>query len=391
MEKKEHKQVQEKNKVARKWSEETETWLAHAASLHVPIKATFELTARCNLSCKMCYIHLDKQQQEKAGEELTTEQWIQMGRQAAEAGTLYLLLTGGEVLVRKDFSEIYTALCKMGFLITIYTNATLIDDKIQKLFEKYPPFEIGITLYGASPETYEKVCGNRRAFKQAIDGLNRLKTVSTQLEIRTTFIKENQGEMRELYDLATSYTPHYKVTPVVFRACPGIRTDVDECRLSPKEAYNFQLSFWRLLEEQKWSWERRNSSDEKREYDTRIKRSGYEVEPTNIRCLAGKCEYNITWDGHMTGCNLFFLPFTEPLKEGFMNAWERLPILLSKLPKPEKCKTCIWDEKQLCGNCPPRIYLETGSFHKEAPFICELTNAGGEIDSNKIDKEAEDA
>lgn len=391
MGKKELSQIQEKNKIARKWSEETETWLAHAASLHVPIKATFELTARCNLSCKMCYIHLDKQQQEKAGEELTTEQWIQMGRQAAEAGTLYLLLTGGEVLIRSDFADIYTELCKMGFLITIYTNATLIDDKIQKLFEKYPPFEIGITLYGASGETYEKVCGNRRAFEQAIDGLNRLKNVKTQLEIRTTFIKENEGEMKELYELATSYTPQYKITPVVFRACPDIQSDVDQCRLSPKEAYKFQLRFWKLLEEQKWSWEKRQPSGDKSEYDTRIKRSGYEVEPANLRCLAGKCEYNITWDGHMTGCNLFFIPYTEPLKEGFMNAWERLPALLSELPKPEKCKTCIWDEKQLCGNCPPRIYLETGSFDKEAPFICGLTNAGGGLYSKEKNKEAENA
>lgn len=378
-------QMKEENKLARKWSEDTETWLAHAASLHVPIKATFELTARCNLSCRMCYIHLDREQQKKVGEELTTEQWIQMGRQAAEAGTLYLLLTGGEVLIRPDFPEIYTALCKMGFLITVYTNATLIDEKVQKLFEKYPPFEIGITLYGASPETYETVCGNRNAFCKVIEGLERLKTVKTQLEIRTTFIKHNAGEMKELYKLATSYTPYYKITPLVFRACPGTQTDVDQCRLSPKEAYLFQQSFWSLLKEEKWDMGKLQQSSEKWEYDMRDKRSGYELEPVNIRCLASKCEYNITWDGHMTGCNLFFVPYTEPLKEGFMNAWERLPKLLSELPKPEKCKTCKWDKKHLCGNCPPRIYLETGSFDKESSFICGITNAPIDI---KMDNES---
>lgn len=383
MESRKSKQLQQGNEIARKWSEETETWLAHAASLHVPIKGTFELTARCNLSCKMCYIHLDKQQQEKVGAELTTEQWIQMGQQAEKAGTLYLLLTGGEVLIRPDFPEIYSALCKMGFLITIYTNATLIDEKIQKLFERYPPFEVGITLYGATPETYEKICGNSNAFYKVIEGLERLKTVKTNLEIRTTFIKENEEEMEALYELALRYTPHYKITPIVFKACPDIQSDVEQCRLSPAEAYDFQMRYWKFLKEQNWSFKKFQKTDEKIEYDTRIKRSGYEVEPVNIKCLAGKCEYNITWDGHMTGCNLFFIPYTEPMKEGFMAAWKRLPELLSNLPKPEKCKTCPWDEKQLCGNCPPKLYLETGCFDKEAPFICGLTQAAKEKQKEK--------
>ena len=74
---------------------------------HIPVSGTFELTPRCNLNCKMCYIHMSEKEQCAAGKELTTKQWIDIGEQAVSQGMVYLLLTGGEPLIRPDFSEIY--------------------------------------------------------------------------------------------------------------------------------------------------------------------------------------------------------------------------------------------------------------------------------------------
>ena len=73
----------------------------------------------------MCLVRVDQNRIRELGfRERTTEEWIHMAEQAAEAGTLNLLLTGGEVLIRPDFCEIYEAIAKMGFLLTVYTNAT---------------------------------------------------------------------------------------------------------------------------------------------------------------------------------------------------------------------------------------------------------------------------
>ena len=79
-----------------------------------------------------------------------------MAEQAAGAGTLSLLLTGGEVMIRPDFCEIYEAVAKIGFILTVYTNATMVTDKVMELFQKYPPHKIGVTMYGASNETYAR-------------------------------------------------------------------------------------------------------------------------------------------------------------------------------------------------------------------------------------------
>ena len=96
-----------------------------------PINGTFELAGRCNLKCNMCLMRVDKKCMDKLKlKELRTEQWIYMAQEVKEAGTIGLLLTGGEVMLRPDFCEIYEEIAQLGFLLTVYTNATMVTDKI---------------------------------------------------------------------------------------------------------------------------------------------------------------------------------------------------------------------------------------------------------------------
>ena len=88
----------------------------------VPLTGIFELTPRCNMDCQMCYVHLQPDQIPAIGRELTTKEWIDIARQARDMGMVQLTLTGGEILVRKDFRELYEAFSEMGFLIQLYTN-----------------------------------------------------------------------------------------------------------------------------------------------------------------------------------------------------------------------------------------------------------------------------
>lgn len=135
-----------------------------------PANGTFELTVRCNLHCKMClFRHDDSENPDIMAKELTAEQWENIAKQAAGAGTGSLLITGGEPMIRKDFCDIWERIYKQGFLITLYTNASLITPEIMETLAKYPPHKIGVTLYGASEETYKAVCGNGAAFYNALD------------------------------------------------------------------------------------------------------------------------------------------------------------------------------------------------------------------------------
>jgi MoaA/NifB/PqqE/SkfB family radical SAM enzyme len=62
--------------------------------------------------------------------ELSTEEHFRVLDELAEMGTFWLLYTGGEIFARKDFLEIYTYAKKKGFLITLFTNGTIITKEI---------------------------------------------------------------------------------------------------------------------------------------------------------------------------------------------------------------------------------------------------------------------
>ena len=97
--------------------------LAKGARAGLPVMGTFELTPRCNLQCKMCYIRLTEKEMRPLGRELTATQWLSLAREAVDAGMVFLLLTGGEPLLRKDFPVMYESLAQMGFIISINIHA----------------------------------------------------------------------------------------------------------------------------------------------------------------------------------------------------------------------------------------------------------------------------
>ena len=141
---------------------------AKATQTGTPLSGTFELTSRCTLDCKMCYIHKKQQDAEILEKEKPTKWWLDLAKKAQESGMLLLLLTGGEPMLREDFDEIYLTCKKMGLLVTINTNATLIDEKKIQLFKENPPQRVNITLYGTSRETYGNLCGVPQAYDKVV-------------------------------------------------------------------------------------------------------------------------------------------------------------------------------------------------------------------------------
>ena len=292
-------------------------------------------------------------------------------QEAADAGTLNLLITGGEPLLREDFAEIYTAICQMGFIITLNTNATLMNAKYLELFNKYPPTAVNITLYGASAETYKKVCGSAATFYKTIEGLEMLSSIPTELEVRTTFIKDNVVELDEIRRIANKYTKRYSINAFLNKAIRGASSEVENVRLSPMEIfelYRYNAEYYNSL----------NNSDEialEKNMDTDnyigVKEYGFDLPPKILTCLAAKSMYWISWDGKMLPCGSFSGPYTLPFEEGFKNAWDRLPGLFEDIGLPEKCKICEYANGK-CSNCPAILQSETGSFDNVSEYICSI-------------------
>ena len=119
----------------------------------LPISGSIELTFRCNLRCVHCYCNLPQNDRQAIETELETDEVYRLLDQIAEAGCLWLLITGGEPFLRDDFLDIYTYAKKKGFITTLFTNGTLLNKDLADALVEWPPFLVEITLYGATRET----------------------------------------------------------------------------------------------------------------------------------------------------------------------------------------------------------------------------------------------
>lgn len=337
-----------------------------------PLDGTFELTVRCNLRCKMClFRHKDSENQMLCNQELTADQWIDMGKQAAEAGTLNLLITGGEPMIRKDFCEIWEGLYQQGFMLQLYTNATRVTSQVMDTLRKFPPHKIGITIYGASPETYEVVCGNANGFFEMLDGVRQLKQLPSLIECRTTIIKENFSDVDRIEEVVHRLLGKETVltqTRTVMQSVRGACADVRECRLTPDE--NIRLYFRRELQE----IERKvgHPLDLNKLQMKKISKPEEVIRKQRLTlfyCDAGMSSYTITWDGMMQGCQILGSFRVNAVEKGLINAWKEYPSIVEIPEENSQCQNC--GDKEFCSKCYAMSYAETGRLDGCPQYACE--------------------
>lgn len=341
-----------------------------------PANGTFELTVRCDLKCKMClFRHDDSENADIMAKELTAAQWIDLAKQVAEAGTINLLITGGEPMLRPDFCEIWEGIYKEGFILELYTNGTLVTPKIMETLRRYPPHRIGVTLYGLSAETYERACGNGAMFEKAIAGFKQLQTLPSKMEFRTTIIKDNYCDFKDMYDfIEEEFGEEYRLTHtrLVTQSVRGACADVNTCRLDPED--NVMLSFERSIDLIKDF-----IGDEYRPEYVRFEQKDLAtdntIEPkiTLFGCDAGMTQYTITWDGKLTGCQLLDIFHTDPIKDGFEKAWDEFPYTVRIPSINEKCTAC--ENRQYCNSCAASRYAETGDVAGCPTYVCKDVEA----------------
>ncbi len=344
-----------------------------------PLNGTFELTARCNLQCKMCLIRIDeKRMQELGGRERTTKEWIHMAQEAEEAGTIGLLLTGGEPMLRSDFIGLYQEIVKMGFIITLYTNATLINKEIREILSKYPPHKIGVTVYGASQETYKRVTGNANAYLQMIEGLDFLRKLPSQLQVRTTIIKDNINDLDQIANLASGLYAEFSISRIVTKPVRGGIAKVEDCRLTPEQSVAmFHDRNRKEIVDPFYKFADENPDLMLTDIGTLESHAcvaqefeGMTVQKAHKRtlygCEAGMTSYCITWDGKLIGCQMLGDCWTDPFTNTFKKAWNDFPNIMKHPEKPRECESC----RTGCSACPATRLAETGRLDGFSEYLC---------------------
>ncbi len=335
--------------------------------LGIPVAGTFELTAGCNFNCEMCYIH-NKNAVPRTNGELTAAQWLEIGKQAADAGTVFLLLTGGEPLLRPDFEEIYTGLKQMGMMITVNTNGALLTGKTAALFEKSPPVRLNVSLYADNREGYLRQCGVD-AFDLVLGNIRRMRKNGVEVKLNVSFTKYNADRCAELAALARELDLHCQAS---FYMYPPVRRTDDaakDARLSPAEAAKKRV--W-------WNLQRSGVDELMQTKELLQKLSQRDCEddgiPTEgVRCRAGHTSYWINAAGQMLMCGMISKECGNVLAEGFDRCWQNTRALMRSVTMPAKCTVC--GLRPICSVCPAACFAETGGFTEAPPYLCEMSRA----------------
>ena len=223
-------------------------YLYWKASQHkVPLMGTFELYPVCNFACKMCYIRKTMHQISREGKSLIPrDKWLELAKQCREAGTLYLLLTGGEPFLYPGFRELYTRLHQMGFLISINSNGTMIDAETVQWLKQNAPCRVNITLYGTSRETYQRICGHADGYDRAMEAIRMLKEAGIPVVINASMIPENADDLESIIQTGKSLGINTRVATYMF---PPMRRDSEsgDSRFTPEQSAAMYLRKQRCI------------------------------------------------------------------------------------------------------------------------------------------------
>jgi radical SAM protein with 4Fe4S-binding SPASM domain len=343
---------------------------AFSADLHqkqagqrAPMQVSIEVTRRCPLECQHCYNNLPMGDQDARSREMTTEEHFRMLDELVEMGCFWLLYTGGEIFARKDFLEIYTYAKQKGFLITLFTNGTLITEKIADYLVEWPPFAIEITLYGRTRETYEALTMIPGSYDRCLRGIKLLRERGLPLKLKTVATSINKHEVIAMRQFAEDELG----VEFKFDGLINPRIDCSQSplavRLDPEEVVALDMQAPRGVVE----------------YRALIERDLAGPPPLASHdnlysCGGGVNSFAINALGEMGICVISQQETFDVRSSGLRHAWEHA-LYKTRTRKRSRTTKCVECRIQsLCSMCPANGEMENGDRESPVEFLCHVAH-----------------
>ena len=315
--------------------------LSRCSELNIPVQMALELTYRCNLRCSHCYIDLER------GDELTLQEWKDVLDQLKAEGAIYLLFTGGEIMVRPDFLEIAAYARRNGFIPGFLTNSTLVTPGIARDIADLRPFSVGTSLHGAAAATHEQVTRVPGSFEKTLEGIRLLINAGLEVIVHTLVMKSNVNELNQIEQLVELLGAKSHINMEIAPTKTGANSPLE---LEPEEE-KLALSSWRPAEQENVGT----------------------VRP--VLCKAGKSLGSISPNGDVFPCIMFPLKLGNVKQTSFSSIWRtescaELRYLRSMTHRDlHACNDC--GLKEYCQRCTGIAYLESGHSNGISPSACK--------------------
>lgn len=311
----------------------------------IPFSTSLELTRRCNLRCKHCYII-----KKKKGE-LTTEEWKRIMDELQKMGTIILTITGGEPLIRKDFVEL-AEYASTNFALRIFTNAILINESIAERLSEMNVIEVETSIYG-SKAFHDRFTGKKGAWEKTLKGIELLQQYGIKVNIKMSVMNNNINEMERVKEIAYQFHSFIGFDPVIV----------------PREDGKHTPSCLRVKNIRKVVKKIKTLSQ------TGRKDGGFEKHPSKYLCGAGVTTIAIDSTGNVFPCVGWRITCGNIRKETLRNIFygkEMEKVREVNRSFKNKCDGC--EIKNFCEFCIGLSWVENEHKVEPVEFLCKLAS-----------------
>jgi radical SAM protein with 4Fe4S-binding SPASM domain len=337
-----------------------------AFDLGVPLGIHLDVTYRCNERCVHCYLDHDDQG------EMTTAEIKNILDQLAEAGTFFLTLSGGEVLMRRDFFEILEHARRLMFNVRIKTNGVMIGVAEAQRMRELGVEQVQISVYSHRPEVHDAITKLPGSLKKSIRAIRFLTSQGLKVAIANVMMTANMGDHAGVQALARELGVVYTLDPTI---TPKIDGDMSILNLRiPSSELNAVFHNQDLVGDvEEFCAPPPPPDDDVME---------------GVPCSAGHTAAYITPYGDVFPCVQFPLPSGNLREQKFLDIWRGSPelnevrsIRAKDLPV---CSTC--SHVGTCTRCPGLAYME-GSMRGPSTADCEKSfQRTGIVSANMLRK-----
>ncbi len=198
---------------------------AKALQLQVPLSVQLDLTYRCNERCVHCYVDHDDHG------EMTTTEIKKLLDELAAAGVFFLTMSGGEILLRKDFFEILEYARALLFSVKLKTNAVMIRERQAERIRSLGVQSVQISIYSHRPEVHDAITKVPGSLKRSLQAIRLLKAHGLNVTIADVLMLQNIQDYPGVRALAAELGVQFTIDPTITPKMDGDRSHLGlECR-----------------------------------------------------------------------------------------------------------------------------------------------------------------
>lgn len=341
-------------------------------SSSIPFLISWNITKRCNLQCAHCY--LDAGEIEGRDDLSTAEAKRFVDEIASLNQHAMLILTGGEPLLRQDFTGIARYASDLGLTVVLGTNGTLLDDYTVENLIRSGIKGVGISLDSAAPDYHDRFRGADGAWEKTMAGIEAMKRHGLDFQIQLTVTKGNQSDIPQIIDLAHKHGA--RAVNIFFLVCTGRGQNMTDLKPDEYEkTLRYLVEMERALEGK--IMVRARCAPHFLRVAREINPDSPVMKGATSGCIAGRGYLRISPEGFVTPCP--YMPVENcgaNLKDrGLKDIWFDAPLFRS-LRAPVyngRCGECEFND--LCGGCRARALASSGDIMGEDPW-CDYKPEG---------------